>query len=85
MKAFASVIPCNHISVLDCFTEGNFDWSEELITILPSLLKDKTIGGVLRDNYGVVGYNDLPSIKDTPSSTLHTAVTNGCTGYARNS
>ena len=83
LALFASVVPCNHVTVLDCFKEGSFDWSQDLVALLPSMLQEKTVGKVLRDDYGVVGYDDLPSISES-SEVVHRAVAGGCTGYARN-
>ena len=82
LSSFASVIPCNHVTVLDCFNEGNFDWSQDLINILPAMLKEETLGSILKNDYGVVGFDDLPSITSS-SEILHQAVTGGCFGFAR--
>ena len=38
---------------------------------------------VLEEDYGIVGYRDLPSIETSTDEQLHHAVTGGCAGFAR--
>ena len=82
LKSFLPFVPCNRVTVLDCFKEGNFDWSEAQQAVLPGLLKaDTKAGAILVNDYGVIGYGHLPSITANPK-VLHQAVTGGCHGYA---
>ena len=51
--------------------------NQDLINILPAMLKEETLGSILKNDYGVVGFDDLPSITSS-SEILHQAVTGGC-------
>lgn len=82
LQSFLPFVPCNRVTVLDCFKEGNFDWSQAQQAVLPGLLTaDTKAGAILVNDYGVIGYGHLPSITANPK-VLHQAVTGGCHGYA---
>ena len=77
LSLFASLIPCTRMTVLDCFSEGRYDF-DKIEGLLPTLHKMSTI----KDDYGVVGYDGLPKFKDA-TTDLHQVITEGCQGYAR--
>ena len=84
LEVFSSLVPCNRITVLDCFSEGDFDWSTTLKNIIPYLpILSPSTSRVLEEDYGIVGYGDLPSITSSSDEQLHHAVTGGCAGFAR--
>ena len=80
-EMFAAVVPCNRPTVFDCFQEGNFDWNSLMADLLPELLEGET-GAILKDDYGVVGFDHLPSIHTATDEEIHKAVVDGCQGFA---
>ncbi len=78
LDMFTTLIPCTRITVLDCFKEGGYDFGK----IAPMLPLLHEMNSEIRDDYGVVGYGNLPSLKDK-NTDLHQVITNGCRGFAR--
>ena len=78
LSIFTTYIPCTRVTVLDCFEEGGYDF-DKLKPFLP-LLREQTPEVI--DDYGVVGYDGLPSLK-SPKTDLHQVITDGCHGFAR--
>jgi hypothetical protein len=84
LKGFEELVPCNRVTVLDCFKEGDYDWPSTIKNLLPFLaIASPDTDRILREDYGIVGYGDLPSIDTSSDELLHHAVTGGCRGFAR--
>ena len=71
LEAFKNLVPCNRATVLDCFKEGDYDWTSTIKSLLPllSILSPGT-NRILREDYGIVGYSDLPSIETSTDELL---------------
>ena len=63
--------------MLDCFKQGGYDFP--LADLLPTL---HALNKEIRDDYGVVGYDNLPNLENEDTD-LHQVITDGCRGFAR--
>lgn len=80
--------PCNRVTVLDCFQEGDFDFY--VGPVVPTLQNFNN--ELIEESYGLYGYRNrkpgqpqLPSVEDmaTPEDVLE-AIKRGCKGYVTN-
>jgi hypothetical protein len=80
-------LPCNRMTVLDCFEEGSFDFVKQssldgLLNILKVL--DKPTWDLLVTYYGIKGYSHLPKISELSDDDIKATVSQGCRGWIPN-
>ncbi len=79
--------PCNRVTLLDCFLEGGMDFPLGFPGVVGSMSLIEALGatkGEMMDEFGLLGYDRLPSYKGKDPAQLTALVKRGCTGYVQN-
>ena len=78
------IIPCNRMTVLDCFQDGGFDFIDQsLLDLLYLILggSDPELRDLMKEFYGIIGYGHLPKIEDLTDDEIKSTISGGCIGW----